>query len=566
MKKNINRLLILMALICFAPVISMAQSKPADTTDLQFTSIPTAADSIAMRKEKAANGTTIAANKTATTVSIVKDEAQKTLWQIFLAGFASGLLAVLMPCIYPLLPLTVSFFTKLGKTRQKAFGLALLYGLSIIAIYVSLGLVLSAFYGPDTLNAIATNGIFNLLIFLMLVIFGISFLGAFEISLPSSLANKVDTMSDKGGLIGIFFMALTLVVVSFSCTGGVVASDLAAAFTNGEKLSPAISMLGFSSALALPFVIFSLFPSALQSLPKSGGWLNSIKVFLGFIEIAFALKFLSNVDLAYHWNWFDREVFLSLWIAIGILLVLYLLGKLKFSHDSDLKYLSVPRVFIAMIVLSFTMYMIPGLWGAPLKSISAFLPPPATQDFNLYNLQFSSVPETSTASQSNEKIPVKKYEEIFKRGKVLGLEGWYDYDQALKVSKITGKPILIDFTGWNCVNCRKMETNVWPSPEVMKRLKNNFIMLELYVDDKTTLDASEQYTSTYSLKKITTLGAKWSDYEASKFKVNSQPYYVIINSIGKVLVEPQGANYDVDNYIKFLDAGIAAYKKNDGSN
>jgi thiol:disulfide interchange protein len=563
MKRHVTLLLLLAAFFCLAAIPVKAQQAAADTAGLEFTSIPTAADSIKIRKEQAKTDSVTAAKKSS--VITTKQEAPKTLWQLFIAGLLSGFLAVLMPCIYPLLPLTVSFFTKLGKTRRKALGLACVYGLSIIGIYVSLGLVLSACFGPDTLNSIATNGIFNILIFLMLVVFGISFLGAFEITLPSSLVNKVDTLSDRGGMIGIFFMALTLVVVSFSCTGGVVASDLAQAFSNGEKLGPAVSMLGFSTALALPFVIFSLFPSALSSLPKSGGWLNSVKVVLGFLELAFALKFLSNVDLAYHWNWFDREVFLSLWIAIGILLVFYLLGKIKFSHDSDLSYISVPRLSFALVILSFTIYMIPGLWGAPLKSISAFLPPPATQDFNLYNLQFSSSPTTDTETKGKG-LPVKKYEDIFKRGKVLGLDGWYDYDQALEVSKKTNKPILIDFTGWNCVNCRKMETTVWPNPEVMKRLKNEYIMLELYVDDKTELAESDKYTSTYSGKRISTIGAKWSDYEASKFSVNSQPYYVILNSKGKVLVPPQGANYDVSNYIKFLDSGISEYKTNNGSN
>jgi len=393
----------------------------------------------------------------------------------------------------------------------------------------------------------------------MLLVFGISFLGAFEITLPGSLVNKIDTMSDKGGLVGIFFMALTLVVVSFSCTGGVVAADLGAAFSKGERIGPAISMLGFSSALALPFTIFSFFPSAMQSLPKSGGWLNNVKVVLGFIEIAFALKFLSNVDLAYHWNWFDREIFLSLWIALTFFLGFYLIGKIKFSHDSDLPYISVPRLFISLIVFAFAIYMIPGLWGAPLKSISAYLPPIGTQDFDLSQTPGGN-PNVSVSLNMNDQVK-HKYAENYTRIKTRGLDAWYDYDQALQASKDQHKPIMIDFTGFNCVNCRKMESDVWSNPSVFKHLRDDYILLQLVVDDKADLVPSEQFVSTYSGKKITTLGGKWSDFEASKFNVNSQPFYVILDSNGNMLLAPQGANYNVDNYLKFLESGIAAYKK-----
>jgi thiol:disulfide interchange protein DsbD len=407
------------------------------------------------------------------------------------------------------------------------------------------------------LNALATNGVFNIFFFLLLVVFGISFLGAFEITLPSSLANKLDANSDRGGLAGIFFMAATLVVVSFSCTGPIIGTLLVDAASKGERLGPAIGMFGFSLALAIPFTIFALFPSLLKTLPKSGGWLNSVKVVLGFLELAFALKFLSNVDLAYHWNWFDREIFLSIWIALGLLLGLYLIGKIKFSHDSDLPYLSVPRTFIAIVVFSFVIYMIPGLWGAPLKVISGFLPPPATQDFDL-----SKISSSATAAPIQKvSITEKKYEDVFKRGKHNGLNEWYDFEQALQVSKELGKPVLIDFTGWNCPNCRKMENDVWSDPQVFKRMQNDFVLLELYVDEKKDLPVAEQYTSQYSGKRITNIGAKNSDYEASKFGTNSQPYYVIVDGNGNVLVPPQGANYTVDNYIKFLDSGITAYKK-----
>jgi len=552
--KPLVLLVVLLALT--ASGVAFAQTDTVSTGDVQFTSIPTKADSLKAFKKKQDSIAKAQANQPKAAART--EDKPKTLWQIFIAGFIGGFAAFLMPCVYPMLPLTVSFFTKKGGSRSKAIGQSALYGLSIIVIYVALGFLITLLFGPSALNALATNGIFNFCFFVLLVIFGISFLGAFEITLPSSLANKMDENSDKGGLIGIFFMAATLVVVSFSCTGPIIGSVLVEAATKGERLAPAIVMLGFSLALALPFTIFAMFPSALKSLPKSGGWLNSVKVILGFIEIAFALKFLSNVDLAYHWNWFDREIFLSLWIAIGILMGLYLIGKIKFSHDSDVPYLSVPRTFIAMIVFAFVVYMIPGLWGAPLKSISAFLPPLSTQDFDLS----SGVGATPATAVNTSTIKTKKYEEIFKRmPKVKGIDDWYDYDQAIEVSKQLHKPILIDFTGWNCVNCRKMEANVLPSPEVLKRLQNDFVVVQLVIDDKTELAPAEQFTSKLTGKKVTTLGAKWLDLEISKYDSNAQPFYVIINEKGETLVPPQGANFNIDEYIKYLDSGIAAYKK-----
>jgi thiol:disulfide interchange protein len=500
--------------------------------------------------------------KAAGAIGVKETEKPKTLWQIFIAGLIGGFAALIMPCIYPLLPLTVSFFTKKAGSRRKAIWHSVIYGVSIIVIYVTLGLIISLIFGSDALNSLATSGIFNMFFFLLLIVFGISFLGAFELTLPSSLANKLDENSDKGGLAGIFFMAATLAVVSFSCTGPIIGWLLVEATSKKEILAPVMGMVGFSSALAIPFTLFALFPSLLKSLPKSGGWLNSVKVVLGFLELAFALKFLSGVDLAYHWNWFDREIFLAIWIALGILLGLYLIGKIKFSHDSELKYLSVPRTFIAILVFAFTIYMIPGLWGAPLKVISGFLPPPATQDFNLT----ANTGSGETASQPAVSIKDKKYEDLFRRGKHAGLNEWYDFDQAMQVSKELNKPILIDFTGWFCANCRKMENEVWSDGGVHKRLANDYVLLELYVDEKQELPASEQIVSKFSGKKIKTIGNKWSDYEASKFNVNSQPYYVIVNAKGEVLVPPQGANYSVQNYIEFLDSGKAAYEKNNGRN
>ncbi len=530
------------------------------TAGLEFTeSEPVKTEVAAQETVTTAKAAGIKATSIVTTKAV---EKPKTLWQIFIAGLVGGFAALLMPCIYPLLPLTVSFFTKKAGSRSKGIWHSVIYGISIIIIYVALGFIITLVFGSDALNALATNGVFNMFFFLLLVVFGASFLGAFELTLPSSLANKLDENSDKGGMAGLFFMAATLVVVSFSCTGPIIGTLLVEAASKGERLAPALGMFGFSLALAIPFTIFALFPSLLKSLPKSGGWLNSVKVVLGFLELGFALKFLSNVDLAYHWNWFDREVFLSLWIALGVFLFLYLIGKIKFSHDSDVAYLSVPRTFFAVVVFAFVVYMVPGLWGAPLKSISGFLPPAATQDFNLAN--FSGTADA--APEQKVSIKQKKYEDVFVNGKHAGFNEWYDYEQALQVSKELNKPVLIDFTGWNCANCRKMEADVWSNKEVHKRLANDFILLELYVDEKLELPAAEQYVSKFSGKKINTIGKMWSDYEASKFNVNSQPYYVIVNAKGEVLVPPQGANYDVNNYIEFLDSGKAAYAKNNGRN
>ncbi|PTQ99845.1 thiol:disulfide interchange protein DsbD [Mucilaginibacter yixingensis] len=564
-KKALKPALLIVALLAFTLGEHVfAQSKDTVSTgDVQFTEIQTPAQKIAAAKKKQDSLAKVQSDSLAKSGGgIAKGNSDnqgkpKTLWAIFITGFLGGFAAFLMPCIYPMLPLTVSFFTKRGGSRTKGILQSLLYGLSIIFIYVCLGLVITLIFGPTALNSLATNGVFNFLFFLLLVVFGVSFLGAFEITLPSSLANKLDQNSDKGGLTGIFFMAATLAVVSFSCTGPIVSSVLLDAALKGERIGPIISMLGFSSALALPFTIFAMFPSALKSLPSSGGWLNSVKVILGFIELAFSLKFLSNVDLAYHWNWFDREIFLSLWIALGILMSLYLIGKIKFSHDSDLPYLSVPRTFFAIVVFAFTVYMVPGLWGAPLKSISAFLPPLSTQDFDLS----AGVGGGSATPIAQTSIKTKKYEEIFKRmPKVRGVDDWYDYDQAIQVAKELNRPVLIDFTGWNCVNCRQMENNVLPDPRVLKRLQNDFVVVQLVIDDKTPLPSSEQTVSKLTGEKITTLGGKWFDKEISQYNSNAQPWYVIIDGSGKPLVSPQGATHDIDGFVKYLDSGIAAYK------
>lgn len=491
--------------------------------------------------------------------SAQESKGDLSLWGIFIAGILGGFAAFIMPCIFPMVPLTVSYFTKQSGTRAKGISQAVLYGLFIIVIYVALGMLVTILFGSTALNELSTNGVFNFLFFLLLIVFAASFLGAFEIQLPSSFVNKIDAKSDKGGFVGLFFMSFSLALVSFSCTGPIIGTLLVEAAANGERLGPAIGMLGFSIALALPFVLFALFPSMLNSLPKSGGWLNSVKVVLGLLELALALKFLSNVDLAYHWNWLDREVFLALWIAIFGLMGLYLIGTIRFANDSRLEFLSVPRTLFAVVVFSFVIYMVPGLWGAPLKSISAFLPPSATQDFDLSNIQIAGV--SGTGNTSGKSSETRKYYEIFhERGTPKGFDPYYDYEEGLAAAREAGKPAIVDFTGWSCVNCRKMEANVWTDPTVAEILRNEFVMIELFVDDRTDLEPEEQFTSEYSGKKIRTIGHKWSDFQASEFASNSQPLYVIVNGDGDVLVPPSGANYNPSSYADFLRSGIEAFK------
>jgi thiol:disulfide interchange protein len=476
-------------------------------------------------------------------------EVPKSLAAIFIAGLLGGFAAVLMPCIFPMLPMTVSFFTK-SSPGKSGVGKAFIYGLSIIVIYVLLGLLITLIFGADALNDLSTNGIFNFFFFLLLVVFAASFFGAFEIALPSGWVNKISSKSGGSGLGGIFFMAATLAVVSFSCTGPIIGTLLVQTATTGALLGPAVGMFGFSLALALPFTLFAMFPSWMNSLPKSGGWLNSVKVTLGFLELAFALKFLSNVDLAYHWKWFDREVFLALWIVIFGLLGLYLLGKIRFSHDSPLTHLSTPRLFLAIACISFTIYLVPGLWGAPLKSVSAFLPPMSSQDFDL-----------SSGGNSHEKQPVnnssRKYADLFEAPK--GFQPFFDYEEGIAYAQHAGKPVMIDFTGHACVNCRKMEANVWPDAGVNRIINNDYVLIQLYVDDKTSLPETEQFTSEEG-RRIKTIGNKWSNLQTSAFKANSQPFYVLLDPKTKqVLASPQGADYDVERYKEFLKKGLDSY-------
>lgn len=478
------------------------------------------------------------------------------MWGIFIAGFLGGLIALLTPCVFPMIPLTVSFFTKQSGSRRDGVFKAIGYGLSIIAIYVTLGLTVTVVFGSDALNAMASNIWFNLAFFVLLVVFGISFLGAFEITLPSSWVNKMDAKSDKGGAVGIFFMAFTLALVSFSCTGPIIGTLLVDAATRGALLGPAVGMTGFALALALPFTLFAIFPGWLKTLPKSGGWLNSVKVVLGFLELAFALKFLSNVDLAYHWGILDREVFLVLWVTIFLMLGLYLIGVIRFSHDSPMQHLSVTRLMFAIAAFSFTFYLVPGLWGAPLKSVNAFLPPMATQDFDL-----SRNAGRSGSAQLGDAGP-RKYSNLFHCPH--GLPCFFDMEEGMAYAKQVGKPVMIDFTGHSCVNCRKMEATVWADPEVLRRLRDDYVLISLYVDDKTPLAAEDQYVSDFSGKKIKSVGNLWSDYQASTFNINSQPYYVLMDHDQTLLVPPSAYDTDISRYIEFLDSGKDVFEQKRG--
>jgi thiol:disulfide interchange protein DsbD len=462
-------------------------------------------------------------------LSQVKED--KSYWVIFIAGFIGGLIALMTPCVFPMIPLTVSFFTKQSKDRSSGVRNAFIYAISIIVIYVALGMLITAIFGSDALNAMASSAVFNLIFFFVFLVFAISFLGAFEITLPSRFVNKVDKASDRGGLIGIFFMAFTLCLVSFSCTGPIIGTLLVEASTGGSHLGPAIGMFGFALSLALPFALFAMFPGWLNSLPKSGGWLNSVKVTLGFIEIALSLKFLSTVDLAYHWGFLKRELFLAIWIVVSILLGLYLLGKLKLSHDSEVKHISVTRVMLALITFAFAAYLVPGMWGAPTNFVSGYLPPSYYREWK--------DPKSSDCPQD--------------------LSCFHDLQEGLCYAKSQGKPVFIDFTGYACVNCRKMEDNVWSKPEIYKHLSENYVVISLYVDDKDPLPASQQYTNSQGYQ-VKTIGNKWSDVESSYYKKNSQPLYVLLDNDGKIMEPPQPYTPDVLEYKNFLDKGVKIYQ------
>ncbi len=474
----------------------------------------------------------------------------KGLWAIFFVAFFSGFAALLTPCVFPMIPMTVSFFTKQSKSKAQGIRNAIIYGLSIIGIYVFLGVVVSAVFGADALNNMATNEYFNVAFFLLLIVFAASFLGAFEITMPNSWINKADSASDKGGLIGIFFMAFTLALVSFSCTGPIVGTLLVKAASGGSYIGPIVGMFGFSFAIALPFTLFAAFPGWLNSLPKSGGWLNSVKVVLGFLELALAFKFLSNADLVLDLHILERETFIAIWIIIFGLLTMYLLGKLKLSHDSDLKYISVGRLFMAIITGAFTVYMIPGLWGAPLKLISAF-PPPLEYSESPYGVGYTLGGDASVHKEEGQHLGPQ------------GIMAFHDYDEGVTFAKSVNKPVMLDFTGKACVNCRNMEQGVWSDAQIKSILKNEVVLISLYVDDRTKLAEEDQYETTLAgkKKKVRTIGDKWMVLQANTYQTNSQPYYVMLDSSGQPLLE--NANYQdygtVDLFKDWLDRGLAAF-------
>lgn len=459
-----------------------------------------------------------------------EDSSTTSLWYIFVTCFIGGFVALLTPCVWPMIPLTVSFFLKKGKSRAKAIGDATVYGVSIIVIYLLLGLLITAIFGASSLNALSTSAVCNIIFFLLLVVFAISFFGAFDIKLPESWANKMDSTAEKTtGLLSIFFMAFTLTLVSFSCTGPIIGTLLVEAASTGDKFGPAVGMFGFSLALAIPFCLFAMFPSWLQSAPKSGGWMNTVKVVLGFIELALSLKFLSVADLAYGWHILDREAFLALWIVIFALLGMYLLGKFNFSHygpaDSSV---GVFRFFLAMISFSFTIYLVPGLWGAPLKGVSAFVPPLFTQDFNLYGGGF------------------KEYD---------------DYEEGMKAALEEGKPVLVDFSGYGCVNCRKMEGAVLDESNVHAMIENNFVVIKLMVDEKKELPVPETVMENGKKVTLETYGDRWSYLQRYKFQANAQPYYVVLDAKGELLSGPFSYDENIPKFTRFLEKGIKEYKK-----
>lgn len=480
-----------------------------------------------------------------------KKEEKKGLLTIFFIAFFSGFAALLTPCVFPMIPMTVSFFTKQSKTRAAGIKNAVLYGISIVVIYVVLGSLVTGIFGADSLNALSTNVWFNLIFFILLVVFAASFLGAFEIVLPNSWANKVDRQADRGGIVGILFMALALAIVSFSCTGPIVGTLLVEAASKGG-LAPIIGMLGFSLALALPFMLFAMFPGWMNSLPKSGGWLNSVKVFLGFLELALAFKFLSNADLVLQLHWLEREVFIAIWIAVFGILALYLFGKIKLPHDSPLQHISVGRLGLGLLVLSFTIYLIPGLWGAPLKLISGF-PPPMHYSESPYGVGYTKLGGGGTSSHGE--LPEGAHHGPH------DIISFLDYDKGMAYAKKTGKPVMIDFTGHACVNCRKMEERVWSEDKILNILNNDIVLISLYVDDKRELPENEKYVSETTGKEIKTIGNKWSDFQITRYQANAQPYYVLVDTEGNNLNEPVGYTPDIEDYEAWLKDGISKFEK-----
>jgi thiol:disulfide interchange protein DsbD len=540
--------------------IKVIGAAPASTNTAQETaSTVTPKDTASPTVTQAAPSTAKPADSASVQTEIkssgVSGGNESSLIGFLIFAFLGGLIAVVTPCVFPMLPMTVTFFTKRSETRALALQRAFTFGLSIIGIYASLGLVFAFFgLGADFGNWLSTHWVPNILFFVIFVVFAASFLGMFEITLPHRFVNSVDSKSSMGNFMGIFFMAFTLVLVSFSCTGPIVGSLLIEA-VGGNFVKPLLGMAAFGAGLAAPFTLFAIFPSWIQNLPKSGGWLNSVKVVLGFLELAFAFKFLSIPDQTYHWGLLDREVYIAIWISVFFLMGLYLLGKIKFSHDSDLPYLGVPRLIMAIATFTFVLYLLPGLFGAPLKALSGYLPPQESLDFDL-----SKSKGGSNQSEAKNDLGDVRFNNLFHLPHELN--GFFDYKQAIAYAKKVNKPIFIDFTGHGCVNCREMEANVWSDPEVLKRLRNDYVVLALYVDDKTELPQNEWYTSSYDQREKKTIGKQNADLQISRFNANAQPYYVLINpNTEKVLVEPKAYDLKIENFVDFLEAGKTAFQQ-----
>ncbi len=538
------------------PAVTPENTDNIETTEAITENIENTAAADTIKNEVVKDTVRASSENTLSAVKQNQKQDEKGLWTIFFLAFLSGFAALLTPCVFPMIPMTVSFFTKQSKTKAKGIKNAIIYGISIIVIYVLLGILVSLIFGADALNALSTNVWFNVIFFVLLVVFAVSFLGAFEIMLPNSWANKVDSQADRGGLIGIFFMALALAIVSFSCTGPIVGTLLVQAAAGGSQVGPIIGMLGFSLAIALPFALFAAFPGWMNSLPKSGGWLNTVKVVLGFLELALAFKFLSNADLVLQLHWLEREVFIAIWIAIFGALALYLFGKIQLPHDSPLTHISVGRLSLGLLVLAFTVYMIPGLWGAPLKLISAF-PPPLDYAESPYGVGNSKVGVGTVGNEDHGSLPEGAH--LLAPHQILAFN---DYDKGLAYAKTVGKPVMIDFTGWACVNCRKMEQNVWVDDKVLNILKNEVVLISLYVDDKRKLEDDEIVESRLKPgKKLKYVGQKWSELQTIKYKTNSQPFYVLMDHNEENLIEPVGYTPDVEEYHTWLQEGVGAFTK-----
>lgn len=481
---------------------------------------------------------------------ITLEQPEESLIGFMFIAFLAGLAALLTPCVFPMIPMTVTFFTGRGKTKMEGYRNAFIYGFSIIAIYTIAGTVLAAVQGPEFANWLSTHWVPNVFFFAVFIFFALAFLGLFEITLPAGLVNKMDAKADKGGMLGIFFMAFTLVLVSFSCTGPIVGSILISS-AGGALIKPILGMLAFSMAFALPFTLFAIFPGWLSSLPKSGGWLNSVKVVLGFLELALAFKFLSIADQVYHWGILDRDIYLAIWIVIFTMMGLYLLGKIRLPHDSPMEYLGVPRLMLAIATFVLVIYMIPGMWGAPLKGLSGYLPPLSSHDFDLTKI--------SRQTTDNELDEAPKYADFLHFPH--GIQGYFDYDQALRAAKRQNKPLFIDFTGHGCVNCREMEARVWSDSRVLKRLKEDFIIVALYIDERHTLPEAQWYTSTYDNKVKKTIGKQNADFQITRFDNNAQPYYVILDQQEDPLINPIAYETDIQKFIDFLDAASKEFQR-----